>query len=150
VGGHSDFPGDLGVGHASRFWGKLQTGPADNPIEASIAQDEARVFHLGGQEGATPRPLDPSYLEDIGKIGCESQGSGDFHEMVSIIMKPESLVAGTLPEQLGAEHVEGVPEQNHLPIERNIRVGQVYGKEDVVLPQCGAQQQWALAFQAHF
>jgi hypothetical protein len=48
-------------------------------------------------------------------------------------MKPEALVATTLPHQLRPEDVHTVPRQHHLAIEGNIRVSQIHREEGVVV-----------------
>ena len=82
-----------------------------------------------------------AYLEQIGKVALEREGQADAMGPIGEIAHREPLVSAPLPDESGADDVNGVTWQIEPTIGEKVGVGQIGSKKRVVVLDRRAQKE---------
>ena len=79
---------------------ELKQRATDNSIQTAVAQSHSAVARFRVEIGAASVPFQAPDLVDIGKVRGELQRDIDVGGLMSVILNPQLLIAGSEPEEL--------------------------------------------------
>ncbi len=127
---------------------KAYAGLAHDVVEPVIAQHRT-VREQRPDDLATARAPMAADLEQIGEVGAEINLEDDALRTVSVGAYGQALVAGAVPQELGAVDVDQVLGQDEAVAGVEIGIGHVGAEQHVVVADRRAEQQRPLAVDAH-
>ena len=106
-------------------WVEMQCGVPNPFVEPHILEE-----NIGGVEkaaGADPAPwaLFAANLEQIRKIVVEKQAQVETGVALSVVLKADSLICSTAPQEDRAHDVQHVLSQHDFSVAEDIRIGEV-------------------------
>ena len=119
-------------------------------VETEIVQQ-----HLTWRDdfgGGTAAPLAPhaSDLEQIGEVARKRQSEHAVHRAVAVVLDPQPLIGGVVPQKDRADDMKRVLRQHELLLEIDVGIGQIDGQQCIVVAHIGAQQQKLSAVELQF
>ena len=119
-------------------------GPPRHPVEAFVAEHQARLADLLVQLSPAPLPLGAAHLEDVGEVGVQVQPQIDLERVAAEARDPQSFVAHPFPEEGAAKDMQLAARQRERAARLlEIGVRQIDREEIVLFLHRRAEQQRA-------
>ena len=120
------------VGERERRRLKQQMGAALALVEPEIAQIDGAVADAAGLALAALLACHAADLEQVDEVGLEGQRQVHVDRLAAVVGQADVLVAGALPQQLGAEDVDRALADHYRAAARDVGVHQLDDQQAVV------------------
>ncbi len=94
-------------------------------VEAIVGEHQPRAGDGSRMQGASARPLGPAHFEDVREIRRQDDLESKLDGTQAVVRNREPLVAGALPQELRAEHVQQSLGPQAILVEGDVGIRQV-------------------------